>query len=85
MGDNRDNSYDSRFWGPVAAEAVLGKVIGIYWSWDRENKTVRRSRIGRRVDSESSSDSEPNNLPRTGESPAPTTVLRSAGAAVKPL
>ena len=85
MGDNRDNSYDSRFWGPVAAEAVLGKVIGIYWSWDRENKTVRWSRIGRRVNSERSSDSEPNNLPRTGESPAPTTVLRSAGAAVKPL
>jgi len=37
MGDNRDNSKDSRFWGFVNLQAVKGKAFMIYWSWNNKN------------------------------------------------
>ncbi len=46
MGDNRDNSHDSRFWGFVKASDVIGKVYSVYWSWDKEKNEVRWNRIG---------------------------------------
>jgi len=33
MGDNRDDSYDSRFWGPVPQRFILGKALVVHWSW----------------------------------------------------
>jgi signal peptidase I len=66
MGDNRDNSYDSRGWGTVRRIDIKGPVIGIYWSWNNRGSwasmlnpatwwrllrsETRWSRIGMRVE-----------------------------------
>jgi signal peptidase I len=49
LGDNRDESFDSRFWGFVEKSKVVGIVRTIYWSWDRNNMRVRWDRIGLQV------------------------------------
>jgi len=55
MGDNRDNSLDSRFWGFIPKESVVGTPLIVYWSWDpdlspfdigRKLSTVRLNRFG---------------------------------------
>jgi signal peptidase I len=52
MGDNRDLSYDSRFWGFVDSGDIEGRALLIYWSWDTEDGwpfPVRWGRIGKLV------------------------------------
>jgi signal peptidase I len=46
LGDNRDRSYDSRFWGFLPLDAVEGKASVVYWSWDQQDRWVRWERLG---------------------------------------
>jgi len=50
MGDNRDNSYDSRFWGFVPKADLVGMAFIKYWSWDQSRWLPRWQRIGRFID-----------------------------------
>src|SRR5207247_1440207 len=45
MGDNREQSYDSRFWGPVPIGDIRGQALVIYWSWGTPERLVRWERI----------------------------------------
>lgn len=49
MGDNRDNSQDSRVWGFVKFEKILGRALIIYWSWDGDGRWVRWERLGKLI------------------------------------
>ena len=46
IGDNRNDSHDSRFWGFVPYKLIVGKPWFVYFSWDK-NKIIRWERIGR--------------------------------------
>jgi signal peptidase I len=55
LGDNRDNSMDSRYWGFVPADHLIGEALFIYWSWDpdvpvssisEKYSTIKWARIG---------------------------------------
>ncbi len=50
MGDNRDRSYDSRFWKFVRNDQIKGLAFIKYWSWDKENFGVRWRSIGKLID-----------------------------------
>jgi len=50
MGDNRDHSLDSRFWGFVNSDKIKGRAFLIYWSWDDMGKWVRWERFGKVVE-----------------------------------
>lgn len=49
LGDNRDESYDSRFWGFVKREKIVGKAWRLYWSYDAETRSIRWNRIGKEL------------------------------------
>lgn len=44
MGDNRDNSNDSRYWGFLSEDLIRGRPMIIYWSWD-EHHRIRWNRL----------------------------------------
>lgn len=46
LGDNRDESYDSRFWGLVDGKKIKGKALILYWSWENFSN-IRWKRIGK--------------------------------------
>jgi signal peptidase I len=50
MGDNRDNSNDSRFWGPVAEEDLVGKAFFIWMSWNLNEGGIVWERIGTSIE-----------------------------------
>lgn len=49
MGDNRDDSFDSRGWGFVPEANLVGKAILIWFSWNKEKHHVRWNRIGLKI------------------------------------
>ena len=49
LGDNREESLDSRFLGPISKERILGQAVSIYWSVDPSTRTPRWDRLNQPV------------------------------------
>ncbi len=49
MGDNRDNSDDSRYWGFVPQRNIIGEATNIWLSWDENNNSIRWRRFGDKI------------------------------------
>ena len=47
MGDNRENSQDSRYWGFLNIKKIRGKALMIYWPWNRIDNWIRFERFGK--------------------------------------
>jgi signal peptidase I len=50
LGDNRDRSYDSRFWGFANVGDIKGKATFVYWSWDSDKNWPRFGRFGHMIE-----------------------------------
>lgn len=49
IGDNRDDSADSRFWGFVPDSYLRGQAFGVWMSWDQDRYRIRFDRIGKAI------------------------------------
>jgi signal peptidase I len=49
MGDNRDNSFDSRYWGFIPEENIIGRPLLIYWSFEQSPEEYLKTGVGDRI------------------------------------